>query len=101
VSSENRDAFAEAWAAFAAWASTKPGVGRMMLAHDVDEPELFISVGEWQSIDAIRSWKSSPEFRERIGQVLQYVSEFESKNLELVVTAESGSSATQAGVAAP
>jgi heme-degrading monooxygenase HmoA len=100
VTAENREAFVEAWARFATWASTKPGAGRLMLARDLDEPELFISLGDWGTIDAIGSWKSSPEFRENIAQVLQYVSEFESRNLGLVVTAEGGAPTTPAAAAA-
>jgi heme-degrading monooxygenase HmoA len=92
VSPGNADAFVEAWETFAAWASGKPGAGALMLTRDVDAPELFVSVGGWETLEAIRSWKGSPEFRERIAHVLQHVSEFESKNLALLVTAEGGAS---------
>jgi heme-degrading monooxygenase HmoA len=96
VSAENQDAFLDAWAAFAAWGSTTPGAGPLRLARDLDDPELFISYGEWDSYEAIRSWKDTPVFRERIAQVLQYVSKFESKNLNVMLTVENGSSTTHA-----
>jgi heme-degrading monooxygenase HmoA len=88
VSPENREAFVDAWSEFAGWASAKPGAGTLTLMRDLDDPELFISIGDWETVDAIRGWKGSPEFRERIAHVLQYVSEFDPRNLGLVATAE-------------
>ena len=90
VNPENGDAFVEAWATFAGWASRKTGAGMLVLMRDLDDPERFVSIGEWETIDAIRTWKGSPEFKERMAQVLQYVSEFEPRNLGLVTTAHDG-----------
>ena len=44
--------------------------------------------------DQVRAWKSNPEFRERMAQVLQYVDEFVPSELDVVATASS--SATSA-----
>lgn len=92
--------FIEAWTAFASWASVQPGAGTLMLTRDLDAPDRFVSLGGWQGLDAIRSWKDSPEFRERMGQVLQHVSGFESRNLGLVATAADGRSMAHGTVAA-
>jgi heme-degrading monooxygenase HmoA len=89
-SAGKEDAFVEAWLAFAGWASSRPGAGKLRLARDVREPNRFISFGSWDTPDAVRDWKSSSEFRERISQVQQHVDEFKPTELAVVATAESG-----------
>src|SRR5262249_3334948 len=81
------EAFVEAWEQFAAWASRMPGAGRLRLTRDLYEDGRYVSFGDWASEDAVRGWKGSPEFRERMAQVLQHVGEFQSAELGLVATA--------------
>jgi heme-degrading monooxygenase HmoA len=85
------DVFVAAWTSFAGWASGMPGAGALRLARDVRNAERFVSFGTWDSPDAVRAWKSHPEFRERIARVLQYVDEFEPTELSVVATADAGS----------
>jgi heme-degrading monooxygenase HmoA len=66
------------------------GAGRLQLVRDVRERNRFVSFGSWESIEAVREWKSSPEFRERIAHVLQHVGDFHPSELQLVATAEQG-----------
>ncbi len=87
---DSSDAFIEAWTQFAAWASGMPGAGRLRLVRDLRDPERYVSFGGWESIDSVRDWKESPEFRERMAQVLQHVAEFHPAELELVATARGG-----------
>jgi len=87
----SEEAFVAAWEQFAAWASSMPGAGRLQLVRDLREPERFVSFGEWESVEQVRDWKSSPEFRERMAQVLQHVDEFRPAELTLVASAENGS----------
>jgi heme-degrading monooxygenase HmoA len=84
------DQFVEAWSTFAAWASARPGAGTLRLVRDVRAAGMFESFGEWEDIDAVRAWKGSPEFRERLSRVLQHVEEFEPTELALVAIAEDG-----------
>lgn len=84
------DAFVEAWEQFAAWASQMPGAGRLQLTRDLYEKGRYVSFGEWSSNDAVRDWKGSPEFKERMAHVLQHVGEFQSAELGLLATAEDG-----------
>ena len=84
-------AFVEAWSEFAAWASSMPGAGLLRLVRDMTEPEHFTSFGEWETVDDVRAWKTSPEFRERMAHVLQHVGSFRPSELELVAEAEDGS----------
>ena len=94
------DAFVEAWARFAAWASGLPGAGTLRLTRDLRDAGVFVSFGRWGTIDAVRAWKSAPDFRERLARVLQHVDEFEPTELELVATARNGAAAAEPEAAA-
>ncbi len=83
-------AFVAAWEQFAAWASSMPGAGRLQLVRDIREPERFVSLGDWESIEQVRDWKSSPDFREKMARVLQHVDEFHPAELTLVASVERG-----------
>jgi heme-degrading monooxygenase HmoA len=85
------DAFIAAWKRFAGWASSMPGAGRLRLVRDISDPGRFVSFGDWDSIEQVRGWKRSPEFRERMARVLQHVDSFEPLELDLVATADGGS----------
>lgn len=89
-------AFVEAWEQFAAWASQMPGAGQLRLTRDLYEEGRYVSFADWASEDAVRSWKGSPEFKERMAQVLQHVGEFQSAELGLLATAEDGVTAPTA-----
>lgn len=97
----SEDAFVDAWKTFAGWASGRPGAGTLQLVRDLHEPGRFVSFGAWESIDHVKGWKGSPEFKERMAQVLQHVDDFHPTELELLATAEDGSavSPTAAAVA--
>ena len=83
--------FVDAWAQFASWASGEPGAGTLTLMHDVYNPQRYVSVGDWETSEAARNWKTSPEFQERIAHVLEHVAEFNSSELTVVVTATDSS----------
>ena len=70
------DAFVDAWAEFAAWAASQPGAGTLRLTRDLSSPARFVSFGEWETLDQVHAWKSSPDFRERMGRVQQHVAAF-------------------------
>ncbi len=76
--------FVEAWTEFVRWASELPGAGKALLARDLRDPERFVSFMEWESIEAVRAWKGSPEFKERMGRVQQYIDKFAPTELEVV-----------------
>ena len=94
----SEQAFVEAWKEFAAWASNMPGAGTLRLVRDLHEPGRFVSFGDWESLDEVKAWKGSPEFRERMAQVLQHVEEFHPTELALVATAEQGGVAMRSSV---
>ena len=73
----NEEAFIEAWSEFASVVSERSGARTLRLLRDVRNPGRFFSLGEWDDADAIRAWKSSPEFKERLGRVVSQASKFE------------------------
>jgi heme-degrading monooxygenase HmoA len=76
--------FLAAWREFAGWASSLPGAGSARLARDLREPDRFVSFMQWESIEAVRAWKTSPEFKPRMGRVQQHVDKFSPTELEVV-----------------
>jgi heme-degrading monooxygenase HmoA len=84
VAPENEQAFIDAWSEFAAWASTKDGSPTIRLARDIRTTGRFVSIGQWENAEAIQAWKSSDEFREKLGSVVRLAAEFEPT--ELVVS---------------
>ena len=91
VSPTKEAVFIEAWTSFAEWASSMPGAGALRLGRDTGDARRFVSYGAWENVDAVRAWKSAPEFRERIAQVLQYVDDFQPSELDVVATCATGS----------
>src|SRR5262249_36329637 len=57
----------------------------------------FVSFGEWETIEQVRGWKTSPEFKERMARVLQHVDEFRPAELALVASAEHGAAEPAGG----
>jgi len=84
VKTGEEDAFESAWTEFASWAKTWPGAGTLRLVRDVSESDRYMSFGVWESFDAQRAWKDSPEFRERMARVRQHVEDFTPSVFELV-----------------
>jgi heme-degrading monooxygenase HmoA len=88
------DAFVDAWTSFAGWACEQPGAGTLQLTRDLRDDGVFLSFGAWESSDAVRAWKTSPDFRERMARVLQHVDEFEPSELAVVASVRAGSALT-------
>ena len=76
--------FIREWTRFVEWASTMPGATTFRLSADLSDPQRYVSFAPWDSLEAADAWKQSPEFRERIAQVLQYVADFQSAQLSVV-----------------
>jgi heme-degrading monooxygenase HmoA len=78
------DDFVEAWEEFAGWGSAFEGAGTATLARDLRDEGVFTSFMDWDSVEAIRAWKTHPEFKERMGQVQQYIDTFAPTELKVV-----------------
>ncbi len=81
------EAFLAEWKAFMDWACSLPGAGRAVLARDLRDPERFVSVAVWDSLEAVQAWKGSPEFKPRMARVQAHVDKFAPTELEVVSAA--------------
>jgi heme-degrading monooxygenase HmoA len=65
--------FVAALTVFADWAAGMPGAGTLRFPRDDADPGRFVSFGVWQSNEAMRVWKISPDFRKRMSLVQHHV----------------------------
>ena len=84
------DEFVAAWTELAEWTRENvPGALWATLLRDTADENRFVSLGPWESFEAIEAWRVHEGFRERVGQVRELLESFEAQTLESV--AESGS----------
>jgi heme-degrading monooxygenase HmoA len=77
--------FIAGWIEFADWTSQNvEGAGRGTLLRDLDDDHRFVSVGPWQSLEAIEEWRGLPGWAERVGKLRDLLVSFEAATLELV-----------------
>ena len=77
VEPENEEAFIDAWSELATWISQQPGAKTVWLVRDVRNAGRFYSNGQWEDAEAVRTFKSSPQFKEHLARVVQHTTEFE------------------------
>ena len=92
VAPENEEAFVEAWSEFAAWIGGRPGNQSVRLTRDVRNAGRLVSVGKWENAEAVRAFKSEPEFKERLGRLVKLSTDFEPTELVTLVKAADGTS---------
>jgi heme-degrading monooxygenase HmoA len=78
------DEFVRRWEELAAWSAVEGLTASARLLRDVDDPTRFVSFGPWESLDAIRRWRGSPQFHERVARLQEVLDGFEPRTLELV-----------------
>jgi heme-degrading monooxygenase HmoA len=88
------DDFVREWTEFARWLGTFEGAGTPRLARDATDAARFVSFADWTSYDAMRAWKSHPDFPARMSRVRQHTTGFQPEELELVVEVEAGAPAS-------
>jgi len=82
------DAFVQAWTEFVTWAGSFAGSGTFRLVRDVDQPGRYMSFAPWESFEAQKAWKDTPEFRESIMRVRAHCDDFQPAVFELVAAVE-------------
>lgn len=92
----HEEAFVEAWCEFARWVSELDGAGTVRLSRDLRDPGRYVSFSAWESLEQMRAWKDSDEFRPRMSNVQEHVAEFTPTELEVVAAMDHG-----AGLVAP
>ena len=77
-------AFLEEWKDFMGWACSLPGARRAVLTRDLRDRERFVSFSAWDDLEALKAWKSSPEFKARMSRVQAHIDSFAPTELEIV-----------------
>jgi quinol monooxygenase YgiN len=79
------DEFVAAWQEFAAWTAAEiPGAMWATLVRDEVDPSHFLSIGPWESKDAIEAWRATDGFRERVERIRELLDGFEAMTGEAV-----------------
>ena len=74
--------------------SALPGARSIRLFRDVRKPGRFVSVGEWDDANAVRAFKSAPEFKEGLGRLVRLAAEFGPTEHVTLAKATGGSTET-------
>jgi heme-degrading monooxygenase HmoA len=78
------DEFVERWTEWIEWSRHRGLRASAQLLRDVEEPNVFISLGPWESIHAVRSWRSLEGYHERVARLQEVVEGFEPRTFEVV-----------------
>ncbi len=80
------DEFVAAWTEFADWtAANVAGAGWVKLLRDRDDPDRFVTIGPWDSPEAIAAWRAEDGWKERVARIRDLLDGFEPSTLEVVV----------------
>jgi quinol monooxygenase YgiN len=80
------DDFVSAWTEFAEWTVQHArGAGWGKLLRDTKDEHRFVSIGPWENLAAIDSWREMTGWHERVTQIKEMLVSFEPATLELVV----------------
>ncbi len=86
----SESAFVDAWRLFASWSSNRyPEAGTAHLLQDTDAPGRFISFGPWESVEAVKSWRASPEFHAFLVRAKELCESFTPHSMRLTATSTS------------
>jgi heme-degrading monooxygenase HmoA len=78
------DEFVRRWHEWADWSHRQGLRAHARLLRDVESPNTFISFGPWETMDAVRGWRSRAGYQERVALFQELVERFEPRTLEQV-----------------
>jgi heme-degrading monooxygenase HmoA len=65
VKEGSADEFVSRWTAFVEWSfKNAPGLESGLLVQDSDNPRRFLSLGAWDTAEAMQAWRQMPVFQE-------------------------------------
>lgn len=81
----HEDEFVQLWTEFAQWSKgAVAGALWATLLRDRERPNRFITLGPWESLEAIERWRAEPGWRERVGRIRPLLDGFEPSTLDVV-----------------
>jgi heme-degrading monooxygenase HmoA len=77
--------FIQRWIEFLEWTrATAKGLTSAELIRDSEEPRHFVSFACWESSDAMKTWRSLPDFAGRLGAVRLLCEDFRGSTFTVV-----------------
>ena len=65
VKEGSEEEFVGRWTAFVEWSlKNAPGVESAILVRDSANPDRFLSLGAWDTAEAMQAWRQMPQFQE-------------------------------------
>jgi heme-degrading monooxygenase HmoA len=83
VKPDLEDEFVRRWSEWAEWSHREGLDAPALLLHDLDDPGTFISFGAWQSVVAVKNWRTLSGYNERVARLREVVDRFEPRTLEV------------------
>ena len=83
VKPEQEDEFVRRWSEWAEWSHREGLDAPALLLRDLDNPGTFISFGAWQSVAAVKNWRTLTGYNERVARLREVVDRFEPRTLEV------------------
>ena len=79
--------FIQRWMEFLQWTrSSTAGLRSAQLIQDSEEPRHFVSFAAWESSEAMKTWRSLPDFAGRLGACRQLCEDFRGSSYTVVAT---------------
>jgi len=74
----SEEEFIQRWTNFLQWSSDNaPGAVSSVLVRSAEEPRRFLSLGAWESQEALEAWREMPRMQELLGQCREVCEEVE------------------------
>jgi len=86
VTKGREEEFVRRWTEFLQWTRASfDELGSAHLIRDEETPAHFVSFATWQSVEALREWRSRPEFALRMGACRALCDDFHGSSYTLAV----------------
>ena len=87
VNAGSVDEFLERWTTFTQWSlDNAPGTQFFVLLRDTADPRRFLSIGAFESQEAVTQWRERPEFTELRDACIELCEEFEGHDYTLAAS---------------
>jgi heme-degrading monooxygenase HmoA len=88
VQAGKEDEFIKAWTDFTSWTrENASGAEEFLLIRETPDGRHFLSLGSWESFDAVRQWRSTDEFQQKLGACRALCDDFRAGDYELAASA--------------
>ena len=85
VKAGKEEEFINLWQELADWTAREvPGARWARLLQDLDSPNRFVSVGTWESMEAIDAWRGLSAWKDQVERMRGVLDGFEPSTLEQV-----------------